>query len=312
MRILISGGFGFVGGRLAQYLQIAGHQVVLGSRKSRSPPEWLREAEVVTMDWNDCDALAAVCAGSDVIIHAAGMNAEDSIDNPVAALAFNGLATARLLDAGCKMQVKRFVYLSTAHVYGSPLEGMINEDTFPRNLHPYASSHLAGESAVLYATQRKRIEGIVLRLSNAFGAPAHKDVNCWMLLVNDLCRQSLQTRRMVLRSNGMQQRDFITLEDVAGAIYHLLNLDSDKCIDGLYNLGGSTISVWEMTQRIEARCHAVLGFRPEIIRPEPKAGEHMPVIDYNCGKLQSTGWQGKYDIEMELDSALMMCSRVWG
>ena len=170
MRILISGGFGFVGGRLGQHLQEAGHQIVLGSRKLTAPPEWLRKAKVVKMDWNDYDSLASVCVGSDVIIHAAGMNAQDSLANPAEALAFNGVATARLLDAGCKASVQRFIYFSTAHVYSSPLEGTITEETCPRNLHPYATSHLAGESVVLYANQQKKIEGIVLRLSNAFGA----------------------------------------------------------------------------------------------------------------------------------------------
>ena len=107
---------------------------------------------------------------------------------------FNGVATKRLVEAASRAGVKKFIYLSTAHVYASPLVGTITEQTLPNNSHPYASSHLAGESAVLNADERGVIQGVVMRLSNAYGAPMHKGVNCWMLVVNDLCRQAVQTR----------------------------------------------------------------------------------------------------------------------
>jgi UDP-glucose 4-epimerase len=308
MRVLISGGFGFVGGRLAQHLHQAGHQVVLGSRTASSPPEWLREAEVVKMDWNDRDALAAVCAGGDVIIHAAGMNAQDSVVNPAEALAFNGVATARLLDAGSKARVKRFIYLSTAHVYGSPLEGTITEETCPRNLHPYATSHLAGESAVLYATQRKQIEGIVLRLSNAFGAPAHAEANCWMLLVNDLCRQAVTLRTMTLRSTGLQRRDFITLQDVSRVVAHMIDLPKSNIGDGLFNVGsGKSSRVIDMVELIQTRCTEVLGYTPGIVRPLPTENEQNSNLDYRIDKLLITGFSLNDNPVFEIDETLRMC-----
>jgi len=309
MRVLISGGFGLVGGRLGQHLHQAGHQVVLGSRTASSPPEWLREAEVVKMDWNDRDALAAVCAGGDVIIHAAGMNAQDSVANPAEALAFNGVATARLLDAGCKARVKRFIYLSTAHVYGSPLEGTITEETCPRNLHPYATSHLAGESAVLYATQRKQIEGIVLRLSNAFGAPAHVEANCWMLLVNDLCRQAVTLRSMTLRSIGLQRRDFITLQNVSRVSAHMIDLPNNQIGDGLFNVGsGKSLWVIDMVELIQTRCTEVLGYTPEIVRPQPAKGDESANLDYRIDKLLSTDFSLSGNPVLEIDDILRMCN----
>jgi UDP-glucose 4-epimerase len=311
MRVLVSGGFGFVGGRLAQHLHQAGYQVALGSRKARSTPEWLRDAEVVKLDWNDCDSLASVCLGSDVIIHAAGMNAQDSLANPAEALAFNGVATARLLDAGCKASVQRFIYLSTAHVYGSPLEGTITEETCPWNLHPYATSHLAGESAVLYASQRKKIEGIVLRLSNAFGAPAHAEANCWMLLVNDLCRQAVTLRSMTLRSTGLQRRDFITLEDVSRVVANMISLPGHQIGDGRFNVGsGKSLRVIDMVKLIQARCTEVLGCTPEIINPQYiKKNEKSPNLDYKIEKLLNTDFSLRNDSELEIDDILRMCDK---
>lgn len=313
MRILITGGFGFVGGRVAQHLQQAGHQIELGSRKASNPPDWLPQAEVVQTDWDDGRALEQICNGVDVVILAAGMNAQDCAADPVAALEFNGLATARLVAAASRADVKRFIYLSTAHVYASPLIGAITEDTCPRNMHPYATSHLAGENAVLSASQRGQIEGIVLRLSNAFGVPAHAETNCWMLLVNDLCRQAVCDRRLTLRSAGLQQRDFVTLHDVARIIAHMLDLPNERIGGAIFNIGGGRVMrVIDMVEMIQARCLAVLGFIPEIIRPEPIQGEMSPELDYCIDKLLATGFSLEGDFRDEIDATLRLCNEVFG
>lgn len=314
MRVLIAGGYGFVGGRVAQHLLQIGHQIVLGTRNTGNAPDWLsHQAEVVTTNWHDTHALAQICNGVDVVIQAAGMNAQDCAADPVAALAFNGLATARLVAAASRAGVKRFIYLSTAHVYASPLIGTITEDTCPRNLHPYASSHLAGEYAVLSASQRGEIEGIVLRLSNAFGAPAHRDVNCWTLLVNDLCRQAVVAGKLVLRSDGLQQRDFIALQDTARCVAHFIALPFSNYSDGLFNLGGERArSVYEMTQLVAARCQMVLGFTPPIERANPPSEKHAIPLAYDTAKLKSTGFYLQGRFEDEIDATLCLCQMAFG
>lgn len=308
MRVLITGGFGFIGGRVAQYLLQAGHQVVLGARNPGCSPAWWPQAKVVTTNWHDVHALAQICDGVDVAIQAAGMNAQGCAADPVAALEFNGLATARLVAAATRAGVKRFIYLSTAHVYASPLIGTITEDTCPRNLHPYASSHLAGENAVLSASQRGEIEGIVLRLSNAFGAPVHKDVNCWMLLVNDLCRQAVQTRKMVLHSSGLQQRDFIALAEVCRVVGHLSICASNIAMPSVFNVGsGLSQSVLEMAKLIQWRCKVVLGFEPEIQRPEAGANERHEMLVYRPERLAKIGEAPKLENNIEIDCLLEFC-----
>lgn len=313
MRILITGGFGLIGGRLGQHLHRAGHQVILGSRNARSSPDWLPQAEMVQTDWNDERALEQICCGVDVVIQAAGMNAQDCAANPVAALEFNGLATARLLGAASRVGVKRFIYLSTAHVYASPLVGTITEDTCPRNLHPYAASHLAGENAVLNVGQRGQIEAIVLRLSNAFGVPVHKDVNCWMLLVNDLCRQAVQSGKMVLHSSGLQQRDFIALTDVTRAVMHCLDIPKSECGDGLFNLGGArAMRVIDLANHIAQCCGEMLGYVPPILRPQASAGEKNPPLTYQIGKLLATGFNLRGNLDEEINDTLRLCMTAFG
>lgn len=313
MRILITGGFGFIGGRLGQYLRQNWHQIILGSRKASCPPEWLPNAEVAQIDWGDSRALKQICSRVDVVIQAAGMNAHDCASDPVAALEFNGLVTARLVDAASRVGVKRFIYLSTAHVYASPLVGTITEESCPRNLHPYATSHLAGEHAVLSAKQRGQIEGIVLRLSNAFGAPAHKAVNCWMLLVNDLCMQAVQTRKLVLQTSGLQQRDFIGMTEVCRVVEHLALGNSPSTQPCIFNVGsGVSQSVYAMAQSIQQRCAQVLGFEPVLQRVEGAAVEQPPKLAFRVENLAALGIKSDcLENLAEIDSLLRFCQSTY-
>ncbi len=302
-----------MGGRVAKHLQEAGHTVILGSRQAAGPPEWLLGAQVVQLLWEDAAALERACQGVDIIVQAAGMNAQDCARDPVASLAFNGLATARLVAAANRAGVQRFIYLSTAHVYGSPLVGTITELTCPSNLHPYATSHLSGEHAVLGANQRGQIEGIVLRISNAFGAPVHKDVNCWMLLVNDLCKQAVQTRKLVLKTSGLQQRDFTGLTEVCRAA-ELLAVGSGSYKQlGIFNVGsGVSQSVFAMAQSIQQRCEQVLGFEPVLERVQGEADDLHPTLFYRIDKLAALGIKSDFlENLVEIDSLLSFCQQTF-
>jgi UDP-glucose 4-epimerase len=308
MRILITGGFGFVGGRLAVHLAQAGHDIVLGTRKEVTAPTWLPQAEVFQMVWDDNAALEASCANVDVVIHSAGMNAKECAANPVAALEFNGVATARLVAAASRAAVRRFIYFSTAHVYANPLAGFITERTCPRNLHPYATSHLAGEQALMSASQSEEIKGIVLRLSNAFGAPVDKDVNCWMLLVNDLCRQAVQNRKLILQTSGLQYRNFISLNEVCRLADHVVGRSNGSLYPGVFNVGSSdTLTVLQMAQLIQQRCLHVLGFEPKLQRSENRPDEQSRIFSYRINRLTKAGYISRRRDAAEIDELLLFC-----
>lgn len=236
-RVLITGAFGYLGGCLARYLaESLGHELLLGSRKPRDVPDWLHSGSVETTDWSSSETLEGACDGVDTIIHLSGMHAQGCMADPVAALEVNGLHTARLVTAAIRKGVQRIIYLSTAHVYGAPLGGTISEATPPLNLHPYATSHRAGEDAIRLADEHGDIEGVVIRLSNAFGAPLDKHANCWQLLVNDLCRQAVCDHRLTLHTTGMQYRDFIPMSDVVRSIAHVAFIPTSNLEWGVLNL----------------------------------------------------------------------------
>lgn len=311
--ILITGGFGYVGGRVAQRLaKLPDTNVILGSRTPQGPPKWLPSASTILTPWSEPQQLHCACEGVDTVLHFAAMNENDAAKDPVGALQINGIGTVNLLNAARAENVKRFIYLSTAHVYGAPLAGDIDEMTCPRPSHPYATSHRAAEDVVLAAKDKGDIEGLVLRLSNSFGAPAHSNVNRWTLLVNDLCRQAVTNKELILHSAGTQKRDFITLADVSRSIENFVGLSEEKLDNGIFNVGGAwSLSVFEMTQLVAQRCEVTLGFLPEIVRPEPLGKERGEHLNYKIGKLVATGFTLENNHEAEIDATLKLCNQAF-
>ncbi|MDB9938781.1 SDR family oxidoreductase [Candidatus Thioglobus sp.] len=309
-KVLVTGATGFVGGRIAQSLALREEiEVVLGSRAVQESPWWLPSAPTVVMNWTSQRSLKSACNGIDTLVHLSGMNDADCSLDPVGALEINAVNTARLMKAAKVAGVKRVIYFSTAQVYGSNLVGRIDESTLPKNYHPYATSHRAAEDVVL-AAANSNMDSVVIRLSNGFGVPAHPNVNAWMLLTNDLCRQAVVSKIMTLRSSGLQQRDFITLNDVTRVVKHILELPRVKLGDGLFNVGsGKSMQVRDMAQLIQVRCTHVLGFTPIIIRPESISDEKDEALYYCIDKLLNTGLTLNGNANYEIDAILQMCHK---
>jgi len=305
--VLLTGGLGYVGGRVALALVGAGYEVRCGSRRPIAAPAWLPTLRMAHLDWDSADSIAQACDGVEFVVHLAAANEIESARDPIGALRMNGLASLRLLEAAKRSNMRRFIYFSTAHVYGSPLQGEITEASLPRPIHPYAITHKVAEDFVLAAHDQAQIEGIVVRLSNGFGAPTTPDIDRWTLLVNDLCRQAAVTGALKLNSAGTQLRDFITLGDVASAVVHLLQLDASRISNGLFNLGsGNSASILEMTERVAARWHALTGREITITRPSENRVP-VPAFTYRCDKLAATGYTLTNQIDFEIDNTLRLC-----
>lgn len=309
---MITGGSGLIGGRIANYLLKQGHQIVIGSRNDIQTRVYLNmEAEIVQTNWNDKRELQKICSGVDVIIHTAGMNSQDCVIDPIGALKFNGLGTAKLLHAAIDQNVSKFLYFSTAHVYTKNLVGIINEATCPINLHPYATSHLAGENVVLAANESHLINGIVLRLSNGFGVPIHPMVNCWKLFVNNLCRQAVETKRLVIRASGLTMRNFIPLKEICHAVDFIIQSSTQQKStqnNAIINLGSNkSVTLLEMAILVQSRCRLVLGFEPELIHGKQNFEKQTMELDYCIDKLRKMGFESSMEMNQEIDSLLIYC-----
>ena len=308
--VLLTGGFGNLGGRVASALHLTGNwNIRLASRTHLSPPAWAPDATVVNLDLLNPDQVDIACSGVTSIIHLAALNDRQAAEDPNLAEAISGAGTKLLTDAAAKHKVDRFIFMSTAHVYGSPLQGIHTEESLTTNTHPYATSHLSGEREVAKRHQMGDVAGIILRCANGFGVPMDPAVNIWHVLVNDLCNQVASGSSLTLRSSGLQERNFIPIADICSAILHFLHIDKHLVGDGLFNLGGpKSMTVLEMAHVIAERSRSVLHVDPPINRPSPSMNESVIPLDYQIDKLIATGFAPKNVVNEEIDRLLLMCA----
>jgi len=304
-RILITGGNGYIGGRLASFLD-KDYDVILGARGKIKSPE-LSHLTSVKMDWDSEKSLDAACQGVDVIVHTAAMNSQESHLDPTAAFSVNTIATSRLLQSAKKNKVARFIYLSTSHVYGKELEGIVSESSQISAFDPYASSHKAAEDLVLYENFNNGIEGVIIRLSNAFGFPMHASVNCWDLLVPNLCLQGVEFNSLRLKSSGVQLINFVTISDVVRSIRHLFSIKVEQFDTPVFNIGGKGMSVLSMTKLVVDRFSKLKGKTLKIYRPCSHETEKINRFTYSTRMIENTGFVALNNMDEEIDHLINFC-----
>jgi UDP-glucose 4-epimerase len=316
MKILISGGLGYLGGRVAEHLRVSapGAGICLTTRDEKKElPAWSRNFSVVRLDVRDPVSIAACLDVNkpDVIIQLAALNDIQCAKDPDAALEVNTRGTYRLLEGARAAGVGRFIYFSTIHVYGPVLSGTLTEDSPTAPVHPYAITHRAAEDMVNYFRHYHGMRTLVFRMSNGYGYPMNKEVDTWALVFNDLCRQLMTTGRIVLRSSGKQRRDFIPLSDAAEAVRHFLFSAPDDSWNRLYHLGaGRSISILEAAREIELVYRAKYGREPgALTAAADKPGAPAAAVDYRVERIAAAGFVPKGDMSAEIEKTLEICGQ---
>jgi len=308
MNVLITGGLGFVGGRLTRRLS-EDHEVMVSSRKQPDEKELKLHGVVHSIEHHSLLSTEQFPKTVDVLIHLAALNEWDSVKHPSEAIRVNIDETRQILENSISAGVKQFIYFSTAHIYGSPLTGNISESGLPVPQHPYAITHKAAEDYVIAANLQKKIKGNVIRLSNAFGAPVSAKVNRWTLLANDLCKQAVEKSVMVLTSNGCQYRDFICLTDVEDVISQMIS-KPDSLKYYLYNLGsGKSMRVLDMANAIAEKCEEVLGKKIKIELPAGSVPTKEPELFFSIERLKSENFSMRNEMHKEIERLVKFCAQ---
>ncbi len=307
--VLITGGLGYLGGNLSNYLTNSGYQVVIGtSRPDAKLPSKLKKCSLIYTDFNKINSLIDACCNVDFVIHLASVNAQQSQEDYKLAIKVNGLGTHNLIQASIRNKIKYFIYFSTAHVYGTPLIGKIDEHTLPKPIHPYAISHRLAEDFLLGAIKKNEINGNVLRLSNSIGLPFSNEANCWILFVNDACKQAIVDHRIVINSDPDIERDFIPINVIGEITEYFL---SNQTINDypVFNVGsGVSYSLLKIAEKIADRCEKLFGFCPKIVFSENNRAQNLK-LDYKVNKLnREMGYKADNTLSPLIDEVLKFCS----
>lgn len=303
MNIIITGGLGYVGGRISKYLTKQGHAVVALSRQASALPHFDLTPGLTVKHPDEFANAPEKLKGFDVLIHLAALNEHDCVKFPERAIEVNITQTWQWLDRAYQAGIKQFMYFSTAHVYGKPLQGYYDEQSLTCPVHPYAITHKCAEDYVLSYRAEKGMNNCVIRLTNSFGGPAFPTADRWTLLVNDLCRSAVETGTMTLQSDGTQARDFVCLEDVTRAVNHLMQLKTAE--SGIFNVGaGHATSIWDMASMVKKKVEIVLQKSIQLIRKEPILSAPPASLEISIQKLLQTGFTLSNCVEDEIESTL--------
>ena len=317
-RYLITGGFGYAGSWISEYLATQGHQVFVLSRRAgaaaagASWPCTPIDADLAALP---PEALASLLPDSlDGIVHAASLNEEFLPDYPRKALLVNALGTrnliAALLDKQGPGQDERrqglplLVYCSTIHVCGIA-SGDISEATPPAPHGDYALTHYFAEEYCRLFMRARQLPCIMVRLSNGYGAPKLPGSGKWHLLLNDLCRAAARDGQIALRSHPDTPRDFVWLGDVARSIHALL--ERPDLAGSLFNLSsGHSVSIGAVARRVAALAEKHLGknipLRFENADAAPPAGLHIS----NAALIAATGQRFGDHMDEEIAALLAL------
>ena len=309
-KILITGGCGYLGARLCKHLATEGYRITAFDGYDPSAhTQWVSLMdEVVVGDIRDESTISDLADRNfDVVVHLISLDHHKSNSSPNFVSSINVMPTWNLLEHFTKNGLEKFIYFSTFHVYGD-CEGTITEETPAQPYHPYASTHRAAEDIVRFYQHYKNINTLTLRLSNAFGCPMDTEINRWALVFNDLCRQAITSRKMIIKSSGKQYRNFISLHDVCAAIGHFLYAIPDQWGDGLYNLGGDNyLSIIEVAEIIAKVYKSKYGESiPVKINDKDDEKKYNPVR-FNINKLKKTGFSLSGNMEKEIEKTLSLC-----
>lgn len=218
MKILITGGAGFIGSHLAERFLADGWDVVVLDNLSTGLEENVPlGAELVIGDANDSKILNRIVPGCHAICHLAAVSSvQESLSKPLEVHDTNLTMTLKLLEAASHHKVRKFVFSSSAAVYGDTGGQPAREDMNPRPMSHYAVQKLASEYYCDVYRRLYGLEAICLRYFNVFG-PRQRFDSPYSGVIARFMHAGLQREPMTVYGDGLQSRDFCYVKDVVAA-----------------------------------------------------------------------------------------------
>lgn len=233
MKILITGGLGFIGTNLIKkIINNDKYQIsVLDNYSNTSNTiDNSREFEIIRGDIQDADLVSSAVEGNDIVVHfAAHTRVIDSIDTPLKNFYINVVGTLNILEAMQKYHVPRIINASTGGAILGEVDPPVHEEIAPKPMAPYGASKLAAEAYCSAYAYSYGMSFMNLRFSNVYGMYSINKASAVAAFIKNIIR----TGKVTVYGNGTQTRDYLYVEDLVDGII----LAMQSTCNGTYQLG---------------------------------------------------------------------------
>jgi UDP-glucose 4-epimerase len=253
VRILVTGGAGFIGSHLVERLLAAGHRVRvldnLSTGKQANLPSH-GDLEFVAGDVRDSAQIDPAVAGTEAIFHLAAVaSVQASVDDPISTHGANFIGTLNLLEAARRHGVARFLYASSAAVYGDTAQLPVAESSVLRPLSPYAADKLAGEHYLFFYARKHGLAATAFRFFNVYG-PRQDPSSPYSGVISIFVESAKMGRPVTIFGDGEQSRDFVYVSDLVEVLYR--SLENSATHGEVLNVGrGVECTLRQVLQELE-------------------------------------------------------------
>ncbi len=249
MRILVSGGAGFIGSHIVEYFQGKAEVRVLDSLRSgykKNLEDF--EVEFIEGDIRDRETVRAAMRDVDYVFHLAAMiSVPESMDKPVACVDLNVKGLLVVLEEAAAAGVKKLCFSSSAAIYGDNPIVPKHEAMYPEPKSPYAVTKLDGEYYCAMFTREGRLETSCLRYFNVFG-PRQDPNSAYAAAVPIFTARAVANEDITIFGDGEQSRDFIYVKDIVAANVFM----AQSSYTGVYNIAyGGRITINKLVETIK-------------------------------------------------------------
>ncbi len=248
-KIVILGSSGYIGSYLTNRFK-KNYKVISHSRKKINNKNFNKNIyKKIYGDLKDKKTIASILKHQpDVIIFTISLNHKDSEKNINYSIKNNYLPLLNLICEIIKKNISpKIIYFSTMQVYGRKYDKYLIDENYKKNIENiYSLTHSMCED-LLYIF-RNKIRSHSLRISNTFGMPVLKNIDCWWLVLNDFCKTAVEKNKIIINSDGTALRDFVSLDVVKNVIQKLISKNYNMPF--LNVCSGRTYSIKEIAQKI--------------------------------------------------------------
>ncbi|MCW1884443.1 NAD-dependent epimerase/dehydratase family protein [Luteolibacter flavescens] len=299
MKILVTGGSGFIGSHIVEHYQDKADEIRVidnlrtGYRKNLNGLKHVFIEGSIT----DHETVAKAVEGVDYVFHLAALvSVPESMAKPAECVDINVHGLLNVLEASAAAGVKKLVFASSAAIYGDNPTVPKLETMLPEPKSPYAITKLDGEYYLDLFNRERGLETAAIRFFNVFG-PRQDPKGAYAAAVPIFIEKALKGEDITVHGDGQQTRDFIYVKDIVGALSFAVETPG---VTGVFNAGyGGQMTINDLATKILAAA----GSTSQVLHGPERAGD-VKHSRSSADKLRDAGWQPAHALDESLATTL--------